>query len=121
MRVLIVEDDQDMIELLVLLLREMAGWTVVGYMDTARLLGAPELLDEADLLLVDLNMRPMSGPEFLERLRAQRDLACPVLFLTGREPDPEERALVDGAILKPFTYPELMARLRPFLGDEAPS
>lgn len=120
MRVLIVEDDQDMIELLILLLREMAGWTVRGYTDTAPLLEHPDLLDDVDLLLLDLNMRPTTGPEFLAQLRAQQDLSCTVLFLTGRLPNATERALVDGAILKPFTYPELMAQLRQYLGDSIP-
>ena len=120
MRVIVVEDDQDMIELLILLLREMAGWTVDGYTDPTPLLDQPQRLSEADLLLVDLNMRPVSGPELLARIRDTAPLSCPVVFLTGQQPSPEEQGLADGVILKPFTYPELMTRLKRLLGDRFP-
>jgi DNA-binding response OmpR family regulator len=116
MRVLLVEDDRDMVELLGLLLREMAGWEVLSYTDARRALEDAAVLQTVDLALVDLRMEPLAGPDLVRQWRARRAIPCPVVYLTGQRPSNEELELVDGAIQKPFTYQELMGQLRAILG-----
>ncbi|MDY0004701.1 MAG: response regulator [Polyangia bacterium] len=113
---LIVEDDRDLVDLLGLLLREMAGWEVESFTDPSQVLADPSLLGSVDLALVDLNMEPLGGPELVRRWRENGALPCPVVFLTGERPSSGDLALVDGAIKKPFTYQELMERLGAILG-----
>lgn len=116
MRVLLVEDDRDMLELLGLLLTEMAGWEVTAHTDAVEALSNPLLPGSVDLALVDLNMEPVGGEELVRKWRERGALSCPVLYLTGERPSAGALALVDGAIQKPFTYRELMARLQAILG-----
>lgn len=115
LRILLVEDDRDMVELLGLLLREMAGWEVVSYSDGREALAAAAELQRVDLALVDLRMEPLEGPELVRRWRALGEIPCPVIYLTGQRPSDAELALVDGAIQKPFTYQELMDQLEAIL------
>ncbi len=120
MRVLLVEDDPDMVEMLQLILGELAGWDVESYLSGDDLLEALEGWTSPDLGLLDLNMEPVSGPELALELdrRGRRDF--PILYLTGRPPTAEELRLVDGWIQKPFTFDELMMQLREKLGDRLP-
>ena len=73
-----------------------------------------------DLLLTDVIMPRMSGPDLAKRLRAERP-GLPVLFVSGY---PDQR--LDGwegeaAILpKPTSRSTLLAKVRELLGEEAP-
>lgn len=116
MRVLLVEDDRDMVELLSLLLREMAGWEVTACTDARKVLDDASVLDSVDLALVDLNMEPLGGQDLVRSWRARGSLPCPVVFLSGERPEEADLALVDGAVRKPFSYQELMERLQAILG-----
>lgn len=69
-----------------------------------------------DLVLAELVMRPMSGPELTRAIREQGAFAdLPVMLLAGRaEPDPAVRAYAAGAddvMLKPFHFELLVARI----------
>jgi two-component system cell cycle response regulator len=73
--------------------------------------------DPADLLILDLNLPGMDGLTVLETLKrhpAHRDL--PILVLTASPPgEASVRALGLGAndfVAKPFSVPELLARIR---------
>jgi DNA-binding response OmpR family regulator len=120
MRVLLVEDDADMVEMLRLILGELAGWEVESYLSGEVLLDSLAEVTPPDLGLVDLNMDPVTGPELVRQLtdRGWRDF--PILYLTGQPPSSEDLLLVDGWIQKPFTYDELMDQLREKLGDRLP-
>ncbi len=120
MRVLLVEDDADMVEMLRLILGELAGWDVESYLSGDVLLDNLGEMTTPDLGLVDLNMDPVSGPELVRELeqRGRRDF--PILYLTGQPPTAAELQLVDGWIQKPFTYDELMEQLKEKLGDRLP-
>ncbi len=120
MHVLLVEDDQEMIELLEILLREMAGWRVTPVTDPTLVLEQPDIVEDVELALVDLRMAPIEGPELVRRLRERGDVSFPVVYLTGQRPTAEELQLVDGAVQKPFTYQELMDQLQRILGDHFP-
>ena len=68
-----------------------------------------------DLVLLDLMLPGRGGIEILESLRG-RGCATPVLILTARDTVPDRvRGLDSGAddyLVKPFAFPELLARVR---------
>ncbi len=122
-RVLVVEDEQALSMLLAYNL-EAEGYDVerVERGDEAelRLLEAPP-----DLVILDWMLPGVSGLEICRRLRQRdetRDL--PVIMLTARGEETERvRGLSVGAddyVVKPFSTPELMARVRALLRRARP-
>jgi two-component system OmpR family response regulator len=112
MRILVVEDELDMRQVLEATLRE-AGYAVDSAADGEE--GYFKAMSwEYDAIVLDLMLPKMNGFEFLERLRKQR--ASPVLILTARDQiDDRVRGLDLGAddyLVKPFELLELLARVR---------
>ncbi|MEP4462665.1 phosphate regulon transcriptional regulator PhoB, partial [Roseibium sp.] len=117
-KVLIVEDEEP----LSLLLRynlEAEGYAVESCM---RGDDAEVRLRESvpDLLLLDWMLPGISGIELCRRLRMREDTErLPIIMLTARGEEAERiRGLSTGAddyVVKPFSVPELMARLRAIL------
>ncbi len=78
-----------------------------------------------DLVLLDLILEDASGLSLLDRVRAADGLASridpdlPILVLTGRGSEPDRlRGFSRGAddyVVKPFSYPELLCRVRSLL------
>lgn len=122
-KVLIVEDEEP----LSLLLRynlEAEGYTVESCVrgDEAELRLRESL---PDLLLLDWMLPGLSGIELCRRLRAREDTErLPVIMLTARGEEAERiRGLSTGAddyVVKPFSVPELMARVRAILRRASP-
>src|SRR5204863_5184291 len=122
-RILIVEDEED----LTLLLRynlEAAGYEVetVARGDEADLRFKEHT---PDLVILDWMLPGLSGIEICRRLRARPDTkALPIIMLTARGEESERvRGLSTGAddyIVKPFSLPELMARVSALLRRAAP-
>ena len=122
-KVLIVEDEEP----LSLLLRynlEAEGYAVES---CARGDEAELRLRESvpDLLLLDWMLPGLSGIELCRRLRAREDTErLPVIMLTARGEEAERiRGLSTGAddyVVKPFSVPELMARVRAILRRASP-
>lgn len=122
-KVLIVEDEEP----LSLLLRynlEAEGYAVEA---CARGDEAEIRLRESqpDLLLLDWMLPGLSGIELCRRLRAREDTErLPVIMLTARGEEAERiRGLSTGAddyVVKPFSVPELMARVRAILRRASP-
>jgi two-component system, OmpR family, phosphate regulon response regulator PhoB len=122
-RVLIVEDE----EALTLLLRynlEAAGYDVetVARGDDAdvRFKERPP-----DLVILDWMLPGLSGIELCRRLRARPDTRqLPIIMLTARGEESERvRGLSTGAddyIVKPFSVPELLARVSALLRRSSP-
>jgi two-component system, OmpR family, phosphate regulon response regulator PhoB len=122
-RILIVEDE----EALTLLLRynlEAAGYDVdtVARGDEAdvRLKERPP-----DLVILDWMLPGLSGIELCRRLRARPDTRqLPIIMLTARGEESERvRGLSTGAddyIVKPFSVPELLARVSALLRRSSP-
>ncbi|MDQ0325038.1 two-component system phosphate regulon response regulator PhoB [Rhodopseudomonas julia] len=122
-RILVVEDEEP----LTLLLRynlEAEGYSVdtVGRGDDAEL----RLLEEApDLLVLDWMLPGLSGIELCRRVRMREATSkLPVIMLTARgEEDERIRGLATGAddyVVKPFSVPELMARVKALLRRTRP-
>lgn len=82
-------------------------------------------LRDPELLVLDLGLADGSGLELLDRLRAadgiasRVDPALPVIVVSGRASEVDRvRGLARGAddyMAKPFSYPELVARIRAVL------
>ena len=123
-RILIVEDE----EALTLLLRynlEAEGFVVDS---AARGDEADLRLQEQvpDLVLLDWMMPGLSGIELCRRIRARRETErLPVIMLTARGEEGDRiRGLGTGAddyIVKPFSVPELLARVRALLCRAKPT
>jgi two-component system OmpR family response regulator len=112
MRILVVEDEPDLLRSLAQALRE-EGYAV----DTAAD-GEDGLFDaecnEYDAIVLDVMLPKLDGWELLRRLRKTKK--TPVLMLTARDQSRDRvRGLDTGAddyVVKPFDLEELLARLR---------
>jgi two-component system phosphate regulon response regulator PhoB len=122
-RIFIVEDEEP----LTLLLRynlEAEGYEVetIGRGDEADV----RLREAApDLVVLDWMLPGLSGIELCRRLRARpQTKALPIIMLTARGEESERiRGLATGAddyIVKPFSVPELVARVRALLRRASP-
>jgi len=121
MNVLVVEDEQRMAELLRKGLSE-EGHTVVCAFDGSEGLEAARA-SEFDVIVLDAMMPKLSGYDMAKRLRAEK-ISTPILMLTAKDTVPD---IVHGLDLgcddymtKPFSFRELVARLRAIKRREAP-
>jgi two-component system, OmpR family, KDP operon response regulator KdpE len=75
-----------------------------------------------DLALVDINMPDMSGLEVCREIRAESDVAVIMLTVRNTEKDKTEAfdAGADDFVTKPFSFPELVARMRAILKRRRP-
>lgn len=112
MRILIVDDDEELSSLLTeLLARE--GYRVDTQSDGRRGLAAA-LNGSYDLMVLDVMLPGLDGFEILKRVR--RETKLPILMLTARGED-EDRIVglelgADDYLPKPFNTRELVARIR---------
>ena len=114
MRILVVEDDLEVREFLLRVLRE-AAWAADGVANAQRALDSAQANDY-DLAIVDVGLPDdIDGFELCRRLRARGD-TIPVLILSARNAvNDRVRGLDAGAddyLAKPFAVNELLARLR---------
>ncbi len=116
-RVMIIEDDPDMIELLSLILKH-------GGYEPIPALGGREglrLMREsgADLILLDLMMDDISGWDVLETLKADERLRkVPVIIVSARHQLEDIRqtaahaAFFEGYLVKPFLVRDLLVQIQ---------
>jgi len=112
MRILIIEDERELREILCQSLTEAGCLVELAGDGTEGLYKALEL--DVDAVVLDLMLPGTSGWDLLDRLRAKKDV--PVLILSARDAlDDRLRGLNGGAddyLTKPFELSELLARLR---------
>lgn len=113
MRILIAEDDMDLNEIIVKKL-SAEGYAVDACFDGEEALDYLEAA-EYDAAILDIMMPKKDGLEVVRQLRQQKNMT-PVIFLTARDTVADRvKGLDTGAndyLVKPFSFDELMARIR---------
>ena len=113
MRILVVEDEQDLNRILAKTLKA-EGYSVDSCFDGVEALDYLEGA-EYDAVVLDVMMPRMDGFSVLAQMRADGN-ETPVLFLTAKDSVPDRvHGLDTGAddyLVKPFSFDELLARLR---------
>lgn len=113
MRILIVEDERKIAAAL------KKGLETEGYVVTLALSGEEGFFcfttEEYDLMLLDIMLPGRDGIAVLQTIR-KKGITTPILLLTGRD-TVEDRVLgldsgADDYLVKPFAFPELLARIR---------
>ena len=112
MKILVVDDDPRLRELVVIAL-ERAGYATITAADGQAAL-THALREAPDLIVLDIGLPEMDGLEVCRRIRHGSDV--PILFLTARD-DEIDRVLglemgADDYVTKPFSPRELVARVR---------
>jgi DNA-binding response OmpR family regulator len=119
-RVLVVEDDEEIAQVLQRSLR-MEGYEVRLAFDGEAALDAASAFNP-DLVILDLGLPKLDGMEVAKRLRAADDV--PILMLTARDAlEARVEGLDSGAddyLVKPFERQELLARMRALLRRRPP-
>lgn len=109
-KILIVDDEVMLTDLLAAHLRDEGYMTYTANSAEAAL---QQLKTVPDLILLDINMPDTDGLSLCKRIRG--NVACPIVFLTARiaEQDKVNGFLTGGDdyITKPFSLPEVTARI----------
>ena len=123
MRILLVDDDRELIDLLAFALKR-AGLDPVAAHDREAALRQFEER-KPDLVVLDINLGASSGLDVLREMR--KGSSIPVIMLTALDSEEDKvRGLESGAddyLTKPFSHRELIARIRAALrrsGQEWP-
>ena len=123
-RILIIEDDEEMVALGRLILEKEGYEVLAAYSGPTGL----EMLtnDPVDLVLLDIMMNPMDGWEVLERVKASDQLAhIPVIMLTARHyledpPGTDAHAHQFASyVVKPFVLSNLLGEIHKVLNDSS--
>lgn len=119
MRVLVVEDEPDLLDSLLQALRE-EGYAADGAADGEDGLFKAEN-NAYDVIVLDHMLPKLSGPDILKALRPASK--TPVLMLTARDAVQDRVAALDSGaddyLVKPFDLSELLARLRALIRRSA--
>ncbi|MFW6126045.1 MAG: response regulator transcription factor [Chloroflexota bacterium] len=120
MRILVVEDERELAAALATGLQRQGYAVDVAYDGEEALVFAE--VNDYDLIVLDLNLPKIDGVEVCRRLRSSGSPAG-ILMLTARSGlDDRVSGLDEGAddyLVKPFHFPELLARVRAILRREA--
>ena len=115
-KIAIVEDEEDLLELLEYSLSK-EDFETIGFLDTKSI---EQLLEEEDidLLIMDRNLPGVEGSEFVAQLR-EDGFAVPVIYLSAKDKDSQiEEGFMRGGddyITKPFNMKELILRIKAIL------
>ena len=116
MRILVVEDEKELASAIARGLQKQGYAADVAYDGEDALFKAE--VNDYDLIVLDLNLPKIDGIEVCRRLRAA-GATTGILMLTARAaPDDRTAGLELGAddyLIKPFHFPELVARVRAIL------
>ena len=120
-RILIVDDEQSIVDLLTYNLQRN-GYEVVVARDGRQALRLAQS-KQPDLIILDLMLPGLDGLDVCRVLR--RDSAIPIIMLTAREEEVDRvvglELGADDYVTKPFSVRELMARVKAVLRRTAPA
>jgi DNA-binding response OmpR family regulator len=112
-KILIIEDNRDLANLLESHLRELAFQVDLSFDGIAGLAKANS--DNYDLVILDLMLPGIDGMEICKRLR-RKSLYVPILMLTAKSSEMDRvvglEVGADDYVTKPFSIRELMARIK---------
>ena len=123
-KILIIEDDRDLNNLLKYTLEATRDYSVVSHFDGATAFDL--VLEQApDLVLLDVMLPGVYGTEVLKRLRGDpRVRQTPVILLTARSQEDDKiegfESGADDYITKPFSPKELLLRVQALLRRSSP-
>lgn len=122
-KILIVEDESGLVTLLKYNL-EKQGYETATVMDGGEVLRTA-LIEKPDLILLDWMLPNISGIDLCREMRKSFDLRqIPIIMLTARGDEADKvKGLSFGAddyVTKPFSVPELMARIAALLRRSKP-
>ncbi|MBQ7653112.1 MAG: response regulator transcription factor [Clostridia bacterium] len=113
MRILLVEDNYDLSDVLTNVFRKEKYEVLCAYDGEEGLMYALENI--YDIIILDVMMPKMNGFEVLKKIREAK-LSVPVIMLTALSEEKDKIKGLDGGaddyLPKPFSTPELLARVR---------
>ena len=117
-KILIVDDEPDLIETLTIMLVNRSFVVLTAFDGNDGLIKAKD--EQPDIILLDLIMPKMDGFEMIKRLKSDEATnTIPVIILTARS-DTEarfktHRYRADAYIVKPFHLPDLITKINQLL------
>lgn len=123
MKIVIIEDERDLAELLAFNL-EKEGWRTIIALDGRT--GFERVSAELpDIVILDLMLPEMSGTEVCKRLRKQESTAAiPIIMVTAKGEEIDRvvgfEVGADDYLVKPFSSRELLLRIKAILRRSAP-
>ena len=116
MKILVVDDDKEIVQLLEIYVRN-EGYEPVAAYNGKDALTKLNTTPDIGLVILDLMMPEMDGMEVIKRIR--KDSSIPILVLSAKTADMDKiQGLITGAddyVTKPFNPLEVMARVRSLL------
>lgn len=116
MKILVVDDDKEIVQLLEIYVRN-EGYEPVAAYNGKDALTKLNTTPDIGLVILDLMMPEMDGIEVIKRIR--KDSSIPILVLSAKTADMDKiQGLITGAddyVTKPFNPLEVMARVRSLL------
>ncbi len=123
MKVLVIEDDNDIIDTINLAFR--VGWPEVALVSSTDGEKGVEMVktESPDIVILDLGLPDINGYEVLCQVREFSDVPIVILTVITEENDVIKclEAGADGYITKPFRKMELLARIRTILRRQNPA
>ncbi|MDH7593653.1 MAG: response regulator [Methanomicrobiales archaeon] len=118
--ILVVDDDLDTLAVMGIILRRIGYETHLAKTGREGLIHLAE--HRPDLILLDLQMSPMDGWEFMKEVRdGGHDADVPIMLFTAKPLLERERRMAEGNVVrvlqKPISSPELKEALMEFFGS----
>ncbi len=124
-RVLVVDDDREMVELIQLFLNNAGYETLAAFSGESALEQAFQ--QKPDLILLDIMMPKIDGWEVFRRIKNDpQATGIPIVFLTARTQNIDRMIglsvmKASGYLTKPFSKKELLDEVERVLNEEAPA
>jgi CheY-like chemotaxis protein len=118
-RVLIIDDDPGIRQIVQISLKAIAGWEVLAAASGQQGI-AIAVTEQPNVILLDVMMPGMDGITTFQQIRANPDLQwIPIILLTAKAQPNDHRQFTNlaiaGVITKPFKAPDLVKQMKALL------
>jgi two-component system, OmpR family, alkaline phosphatase synthesis response regulator PhoP len=118
-KILIVEDEKDILELLLAVFSDFGDYRILSAMDGEEALRLVRV-DNPDIILLDIQLLRLNGYEVCKSVKSDPTMShTKVLMLSGMAQNYDrqkaEEAGADGYIIKPFSSKELLEKVEGLL------